>query len=293
MKKIFVFFAACVAAVSLQGASQSLFFGDSYANDTRYDVKKLMSPADTDLCWAVSAANVLQGFQNLWTSKGNALPAGTPNGHSGVQSAYSLDIFAVFVDNWTNGGGEEGNGFSWWFNQTLVYPPDPDPEDPDADLKPGSSGGGYWKGYAIDNDDLFDKVELGGQSQDFLKTAFDETIANQWLMTGGIYHTGGGGHAITLWGYDYDDATGALTGLWICDGDISYMGNFLVELFWDDSVNEWGLGMGDNGEDYSGWYLEDITVLQALSYIPEPSAAALLMCTVLVLFCLRRKKNTL
>ena len=53
---------------------------------------------------------------------GLEIPSGTP---LGIPTAdYSSDITQTFVDNWENYGGEECNGFDWWFSGNISMPDD-------------------------------------------------------------------------------------------------------------------------------------------------------------------------
>ncbi len=96
-------------------------------------------------------------------------------------------------------------------------------------MKPGAEGGGYWN-------DVFNFKEIGDvfvtfvffenyTRKDDLKTALDELIAENISMTAAIYTDSGGGHAISVWGYEYDDELGGITGLLISDPDDDYLGS--------------------------------------------------------------------
>lgn len=269
LKRIITLFASATI-LHAHAFAGSAFLAGITEGDARYDVKKLFNGQDDDLCWAFSASNAIKYWQDTKASCGIEIPAGTPAGAPSGQ--YSSDIAQTFVDNWTNGGGDEQNAFTWWMSGEIAQPLDPE----EAALKPGSSGGAYWAGtpYAGPIDDIAEEISLDGMESGFLKTVLDDSIANGFALTCGIY-ADWGAHALSLWGYEFDDGLGAITGLWICDSDNEYLGNFLVDLSWNDAMNRWDLGNSASGSDYSGWHLEDITALEAV--IPEPAHIALLL----------------
>lgn len=269
----FVLIAACVVSTSsLYGVSVLL---DGVAEgDTRYDSKKLFNGKDDNLCWAFSVSNAIKYWQNSKSAQGVEIPSGTP---LGIPTAdYSSDITQTFVDNWENYGGEECNGFDWWFSGNISMPDDSGGITSESSgLKQDATGGSYWIGtpYAegtISVEFVFDETE-----NDYLALTevIDNAIENGWALTCGIY-SDQGGHAITLWGYEMDEVTREVTGLWICDSDNEFIGNYMVELDWNGDEFVWELGNSLSEDDYTGWYLGDISILMAGSTVPEPSVYA-------------------
>lgn len=286
MKKLTCFFAVLFAGASLFAGS--IFIDGTYAGDSRYNVKKVFGGIDDDLCWAASASNLLQIWQDSLTGAGTDLPTGTPNGKT--QPTYQTDIFATFVNNWTNGGSLTHKGIIWWLDGT--YTPDPfDPEDPESEPTPGT--GGYYSPWGLVGSNHTWMIDYEQEtSSDKFKMDMDEVLANGWYMALGI-GSEGGGHAITLWGYEFDDLTGDLTGIWITDSDNDVMANFLVPVVWDDEDFSWDLG--DAGlDDYTGWSIEDLFVFTGAMPVPEPAAFAFLAAGILLCFTIsrRRKKHS-
>lgn len=280
MKKFTVFFFA-LAAFSRAFAGIFLLNGTS-SGDTSYDVNKVWK-SDDMLCWAAAASNAIKYWQNSHVSEGFELPAGTPCGS--YSAPYNSDIFKTFFENWTNAGGYAGNAMQWWFSGEV-----PIVGAGGSELKPGAEGGGYWN-------DVFNFKEIGDvfvtfdffenyTRKDDLKTALDELIAENISMTAAIYTDSGGGHAISVWGYEYDDELGGITGLLISDSDDDYLGNLVVGVEWDEGDSRWYL------QEYYGmnnWYLGNITALDLGVEIPEPSlCAAILGAAALALAGCRR-----
>jgi hypothetical protein len=92
------------------------------------------------------------------------------------------------------------------------------------------------------------------------------------------------GHALTCWGYDYDEA-GNILGLWVTDSDDSALGIYYVDV-----------EKGANGY----WYLQDwygsasddyyIGGVQALAAVPIPSSVLLFISGLACLFGMKIRK---
>lgn len=280
MKKFAVsFFALAAFSEAFAGI---FFLNGTSLGDTSYDVNKVWQDDDM-LCWAAAASNSIKYWQNSYASEGFELPEGTPKGD--YSAPYNSDIFKVFFDNWTNEGGFAENAMQWWFSGDV-----PISVEGSSELKPGADGGGYWNG-------VFDFEEIGEVfvSFDFfedyvregdLKNTLDDLIAGNISMTAAIYTDSGGGHAISVWGYEYDDELGEITGLLISDSDDDYLGNLVVGVEWNEGDSRWYL------RDYYGtddWYLESITGLDLGVEIPEPSWFAAAFGLAAMAFAARRK----
>lgn len=265
MKKI-AFLAFALASGTASFGGTFLLDGTSIG-DTSYDVNKVWQNDDL-LCWAAAGSNTIKYWQNSYVAQGFELPDGVPAG--GYSSPYNSDIFKTFYDNWTNAGGFSANAMQWWFSGEIpIYDP------LSSELKPGASAGGYWN-------EVFDFQEMGDVFTTFdfseaytaktdLKDTLDDLILADTPMTASIYSQREMGHAITLWGYEYDDTLNEITGLWITDSDDDYLGNLLVNVVWSDAESCWYL------QDYYGmddWFLGSITALDIGFAVPEPSAYA-------------------
>lgn len=280
MKKFAVSFLALAA---FSKAFAGIFFlNGTSPNDASYDVNKVWQ-GDDMLCWAAAASNAIKYWQNSYASEGFGLSEGIPSG--AYSAPYNSDIFKVFFDNWTNDGGFAENAMQWWFSGDV-----PISAEGSSELKPGADGGGYWNG-------VFDFEEVGEVfvsfdffedyvREDDLKNTLDSLIAWNISMTAAIYTDSGGGHAISVWGYEYDENLDEITGLFISDSDDDYLGNLVVGVEWDEDESRWYL------QDYYGmdnWYLGSITGLDLWVEVPEPFVCAAVCGVAVLVFAARRR----
>lgn len=265
----------------------SLLLSGISEGDKTYDAKKLFNGQDDELCWAFAASNAINYWQDTKSASGVQLPYGTPTGEP--TSSYSSDITQIFVDNWVNDGGEECSAFNWWFAGTV--PSDPEYE---GQLKPDAIGGGYWLGTPYADGLISTKVSFGARASDqaLLFDTINEAVSNQFALTCGIYNDYGA-HAITLWGCELDENTNEISGLWVSDSDNDFLGNFLIDLTWNEELLSWDLGESQTSQDYSGWYLGDISILMAGSQVPEPSTLASIFGVLALILALARRSKKL
>lgn len=237
--------------VSSRGAS---YWGYETWGGTWHDANKTSDNTEDDsMCWAASAANLL-----AWTGWG------FPPGQAFVGAD---DIFLYFQEHWTNEGGNALFGLNWWFEGNDPY------EGWEGDWTGWSQvevpGGGFWATaysfedyYAFTGDDAVAMVAL------------DYLLNNGYGVS--ISIGGPGGHALTVWGFDYESATGAYLGIHVTDSDdmagsaapvdpvLSYYG-----VRYDPSVEKWYL------QEFYGsdnWYIAEV---QGLKIFPTPLPAAL------------------
>ncbi|MBC2594243.1 hypothetical protein H5P28_08205 [Ruficoccus amylovorans] len=254
--------------------AETYLVSSTFAGDTRYAVQKLFDGNDDDLCWAATASNLIQNWQDRWLQNGGTIPAGTPNGMV-TQIAYSTDVFATFVNNWTNAGGESYIGMQWWYTDSYTYLAD------SSELKPGATGGAYWIDLGLDKDEIFSHTDLYNDEMPVEASLFtdwlDDLVGMNYLAALGIFTNAGDAHAIPVWGYEMVDDT--LTGIWISDSDSGVESNFLVDVYWDNSFNGWLLGDAHTSNPdvtYTGWFVGDMDMF-VLPMVPEPSLVALIL----------------
>ena len=212
-----------------------------------YDVNKKSTPqnaqADAMMCWAASSSNIVQWFQDRYVAAGNTLPAGCPNGTSSTYG-YELKIMDVFRDNWDNlvRGGWTDGGVIWYFEGRDLYTTN----GTENRAYPKSGTGGYfksvwsnifpammheyedynwgwlynpttyitdvnnskWRGSSIDDPLL--------KFSEYIIEAFDYGMASMAVAMSANFN---GAHAVTIWGYEIDNATGYVTKLYIADSD--------------------------------------------------------------------------
>ena len=188
--------------------------------------------ADAMMCWAASSSNIIQWFQDRYTTAGNTLPSGCPNGTSSKYN-YELQIMDVYRDNWDNlaRGNWTDGGVVWYFEGKDVY----STMSNDSRAYPKSGTGGYFKSvwsniypskmhqqsggsYAIAINCynwLYESNPLAAFSN-YIVDAFKHGMSS---MAVAISSNFSGGHAVTIWGYEIDKNTGCVTKLFITDSD--------------------------------------------------------------------------
>ena len=171
--------------------------GDSYMlyenwGGTWSDVEKSPNSSEDDLlCWAGAASNVLE-----WTGWG--LVGGMTD---------TDDMFQYFQDHWTDEGGWMNWAWDWWFDGSS-------PGQGGGGTQVDVPGGGF---YPSENfQDYFHYEYSDSQALG----AIDQYLHNGYGTSIGIF--GPGGHAITVWGYNYNPSNPTdYYGLWVTDSDDS------------------------------------------------------------------------
>lgn len=209
-----------------------------------YDVNKKSttnsSGADAMMCWAASSSNIIQWFQDRYVADGNTLPAGCPNGTSSKYD-YELQIMDVFRDNWDNlaRGNWTDGGVIWYFEGRDVY----ETNGKDSCAHPRSGTGGYFKSqwssiyanmYKYENgwawytgEPYTYATEINNYNwrstgdpllkfSGYIVEAFEHGMSSMAVAMSSNFN---GAHAVTIWGYEMDNATGYVTKLYIADSD--------------------------------------------------------------------------
>lgn len=187
------------------------------------DFNKSFNGKDDLQCWAITAANLIDWWQELHA---DTLPAGTPRGE---------EILRTFTQSFANDGSDPDEGISWWF--TGEYKPG---RDNCAALLPDCPGG-YLKSLLLPGQKL--QRTLLTQMREEQVTAESATKA---LIDGaqkgaafwiGVSYTSPKGrpamHSLNVWGVKYDtteDGTRQLCGIWIADSDDRVTGLSYVPL---------------------------------------------------------------
>ena len=217
-------------------------------NSGWYDVNKLkIGGPDINMCWAASASNIIQWWQDRYMAAGNSLPAnavsgpGTKvyeNGHT-----YNLALMELYRDLWNDiyAGGYPDHGVIWYFEGRNIY----SSMTPGYCPQPNASGGYYsnvwnqilpymYHEYANGISGEFGGYYLwGGGSglsgnaslkkfSDYVVEFIDRGVVSLVISLGS---NGGLLHATTLWGYEIDNATGLITKMWITDSDDIHQGS--------------------------------------------------------------------
>ena len=223
-----------------------------------YDVNKKANGdnGDINMCWAATSSNMIQWFQDRYKAAGKTLPAGAVDG-PGVTTytnygPYELELMSMFHSEWDNSrGGHMQEAIPWYFEGKLNGG---EFASPGSQAVPKTEGG-YWKsiwdtevfpyiyhGYenvivpGVEGLDLknlyitiFNNYYLWGNGTSYQGTErlaeFSKLVVESFKygMAGLTVNLGANlnavSHAVTLWGYEIDNATGLITRLWITDSD--------------------------------------------------------------------------
>ena len=210
-----------------------------------YDVNKVGKGenGDINMCWAASASNIIEWWQDRYVAAGNELPSQAIKGSG---QTYELALMELFHQQWNNDrGGQVAEAVPWYF-EGVNY---------GATASPGSqayplsnTSGGYYKDvwntiypylyheytYLLGTyTDLyvgeFNNYYLWGngsdlQGEDRLRyftqlvvQSIERGIASLTVSLSSNLLTLH--HATTVWGYEIDHSSGLLTRLWITDSD--------------------------------------------------------------------------
>lgn len=206
------------------------YFGYEEWGGTWHDAEKSHSNTDDDLlCWAAAASNIID-----WGGWGT------------TQYDSEQNIFGAYQTYWTDEGGSADYAWNWWFDGS-------EPSSGWGGSTVDKSGGGnYWSDYVYD-----DYSFANWWSQSLSMEFVDQYLHDGWGVTLGITRPNQSlGHALTVWGYEYDDA-GNYNGIWVTDSD-DYTTNLKLLSLTYDATNEW---WNLSGEGYDNWYIRGVYAL--------------------------------
>ena len=241
-----------ITAEAVTDTGKTIVFADGVTISSGwYDVNKKASGnnGDVNMCWAAAASNMIQWFQDRYKADGNSLPSTAIDG-PGTKSytnygPYELALMDVFHSEWNNSHGSNvEHAIPWYFEGNLY-----DGKYETSRVDPYSDGG-YWKSvwsnvqpyiYRGYKSDIFpnefpamythcysnyyiwgDGSGLEGQERlaEFSKLVVDTFEHGMASLTISLAsNLASNHHAVTLWGYEIDNATGLLTRIWITDSD--------------------------------------------------------------------------
>ena len=244
-----------ITAEAVTDTGKTIVFADGVTISSGwYDVNKKGAGdnGDINMCWAAAASNMIQWFQDRYVAQGGTLPADAIDGpgtkYYGNFAPYELALMELYHDGWNNNkGGHVEQAIPWYFENKLnggEYASAGSQAVPLVD-------GGYWKsiwsdvekymycGYDYFSYDTFATAytytvcynnyylwgqgsDLKGQERlkyvsDLIVTAFEHGMASLTVsLSADIMSLH---HAVTIWGYEIDNATGLLTRVWLTDSD--------------------------------------------------------------------------
>ncbi len=250
------------------------------------------------MCWAAQSSNMLGYWQNLYVAAGNTLPERTPSGNE--------EIYEYFTSNWTDETGNSMYAIPWYMTGDFI-----DGYDGTSSLKEGADAAGFFSALYPTSDDLFNSDTDWNPTGDLQYFSHAEVPFPDYFLSYSTFSrilisklsgnsvvglgvelsgTQTGGHALTLWGCDYDDSD-LVTTIYITDSDDLQTGIKPITLSGDDS-NIYLTNYLNDGTTVSVAEFSTLSVNRFLSQIPEPSAFGLLAGTfALALVSVRRRRK--
>ncbi len=253
----------------------SSYFGfEEFGGNWNDAEKSWENPDDDWMCWAMAASNILD-----WT------------GWSRPFFDSAQDTFATFQNYWTNAGGLMEYGWHWWFDGTEA------PSwDGWSELNDGwagtESGGNYWSNYNFFDyfyEDWAEYTDGLWSAGTGLMSVVDDYLHSGYGTTMAVYSQDGG-HALSVWGYEYDEY-GQYTGVWVTDSDDYLTDLKLLSVVLDTTTNLWYLDE-QNQYNYKGWFIGGVQALEQRTTdpVPEPGTMLLLSLGLLGILAMRRKQ---
>ncbi len=197
MVKKVIFLICMLFILSLNGQAYALteYYVNTAYGGTWSDAEK--SPTnneDDSMCWAAAASNVLAW--SGWTTTG---------------LTDTDAIFKYYQDHWTDQGGWGLSAWKWWFNGVN------DKEGVSGWSQVDVSGGNFYNGVSL-SDYFYTYSDFQDSSTPKNTMQFIETLLTQgYGVNIGIDDFLGSAHAITVWGYAYDEH--GYLGLMVTDSD--------------------------------------------------------------------------
>ena len=292
-----------------------------------YEKQKTNGDGDDNLCWAASASNIIDFWQQRYV-----VPTGTPTGEAvweQFKSASSYDVGGSFCNamqwwisgdyqgsTWTKSaqGAEDNRAVFLATATNLIYPDGSSQIVYPIYTDIEAFGGYYWdlipetweSPQYININERFSHLK-----QNFFWWSFDSTdpidtlIVDQFsegmpisLSLASVGGTLTLGHAVTLWGVEYEeDENGDITlsALWLTDSDdyVTDLKKVTVEYAGETIY----LTNYTTNEKYGNVYLESASGINIsesntwnLIAIPEPATATLSLLALAALAARRRRK---
>jgi hypothetical protein len=278
-----VFLAMSLLSLPLSAAEVWAYGVDQKSGWVDYDKEwKFGDPiwADDAMCWAASGSNVISWWQELHAS---SLTSSVPRG---------AQVWDTFRYVFQNTGGVGSDAFEWWFYGTdMKWGGELDKETAEV-ATAGQQylfNGGFLNYLGAQNAVSFKYIEPDYTGCQSIVDILSQGCAITLSATYGA--DGGGGHAITLWGAEYEQVDGKtlLTKVWLTDSD-----DKAKELVDYDVVLKEGTNPGLTGNgSLNGYVLRSAAALNPHAYpvdvVPEPSSA--MLCLLSLMGCVARRRR--
>ncbi|MFG6362770.1 MAG: PEP-CTERM sorting domain-containing protein [Akkermansia muciniphila] len=243
---------------------------------------------DTYLCWAASASNLINWWQEN-SSYASCANNGTPTGEN---------IFRTYVNSFQDLGGAAQYAWEWWYEGSYL------PYDFGLDeygyfmphtLDPSTWGGGYYN-PKLYQQNIYYWNDMTAETSSSLPSGYDtfsaycsdfivSSLNSCYGVSLGISANDAMGHAITLWGVDRDDGTGLLTKIYFTDSDDDTTALRSCSL-----TEKNGYLHMDGYHSTLDYYIDSAYGLNLIEAVPEPASFSLLLAGGSLLF-LRRKRR--
>ena len=276
-----------------------------------YDAQKTSYNGDADdyMCYAACAANQIAWWQS--SEYGKNLSSSAPKDIN--------DIWQTYVNSnqlW-NDGGDPASALNWWISG--VYAPTTEAEweryyaekfKEELPLTLAVTNGYYYDQYGLTSQDLsdfiFDACFYGWSKDSGAVVDFKELFESGACISLTIcFPDENLGHAITLWGVEYEN--GELTKLWLTDSDDFWttaptLYSATVTTDEDGKIyitgTEYDKYMMSGSYFGEGTYIDSVHALMAPAsanwqLVPEPSTATLSLLALVALVSRRRRKYSL
>lgn len=229
-----------ISAEEVTSTGTTIVFADGVTLTSGwYDVNKFKQGdnGDIQMCWAASASNIIQWWQDRYVAMGGTLPASAVTGAStktyDTGCKYQLALMDLFHEKWDNMyGGFVFHAIPWYFEgknvcANWVYQAQPLAGNNGGFFKSakftydGYADFGYTSdinGYGIwGNGTTLEGVDRLKVFSDIVVQSMERGMASLTISLAENIQSLH--HATTLWGYEIDNATGLLTRLWLTDSD--------------------------------------------------------------------------
>jgi len=253
---------------------------------------------DDNMCWAAAASNLIDWHD--WNSQ------------TSIET--EQDIFYYFQDHWSDDVGVIDIGLSWWFDgdaivDTLYKEKGFDPNSSDficATIDKKGGGNFNFESEHVVNQHQDNKRDIMGTITHALSNGFGVAIGmgRDDLQIG---------HAITVWGYEYDENHDTMTGLYVTDSDDYVNQLVMLDVAYDENQDRWNINYNDSNwipnvvdtlnhipnvdisrpvfyakndtiNSTNEWFINEVITTKTIP-TPEPSTFVLLSIILLILYC--------